>query len=264
MNDGGHPGLPSWAPPSTWRSIDFISDLHLAPDLPRTVAAWAQYLSHTTADAVCMLGDLFEVWVGDDSRHQAFEQDLVHAIATASSRRPLFFMAGNRDFLVGADLCAAAGLTALADPTCLTAWDRRWVLCHGDAQCLADAPYQAFRAQVRSLEWQQTFLARPLVERLGIARDMRRQSSLRQQFDGAMSAELDTDACRTLLRQAGSSTMLHGHTHRPARHDLGNGLSREVLSDWDLDDPAAPRAEVLRLQADGSLQRLSPALACAS
>lgn len=251
-----------WAPPQDWRCIDFISDLHLAPALPRTVAAWARYLGNANAPAVCMLGDVFEVWVGDDCRRQDFEQTLVTTLAEASRQRALFFMAGNRDFLVGAELCAAAGMTALPDPTCLQAWGRRWLLCHGDAQCLSDTRYQAFRAQVRSPQWQQDFLARPLDERIGIARALRDASRLQRPSDAEMSGDLDAEACRALLRASGARTLIHGHTHRPAVHDLGNGLSRQVLSDWDMDDPDRPRAEVLRLHADGRLQRLTPEQAC--
>ncbi len=261
MNSASPGTLHVWTAPPHWRSVDFISDLHLAPELPQTVAAWQQVLQHGTADAVCLLGDVFERWVGDDSRFQPFEQALVGMLAAAAARRPLHFMVGNRDFLVGPDLCTAAGMTPLPDPTVLQAWGGRWLLCHGDAQCLDDTRYQAFRAQVRSGAWQQAFLARPLDERIGIADEMRRQSRATQA--DMLGTDLDADACRQLLRQAGATTLIHGHTHRPATHDLGDGLNRWVLSDWDLDSPTQPpRAEVLRLSADGRLQRLSPAQAC--
>lgn len=252
----------AWVAPPHWRAIDFISDLHLAPGLPTTAAAWAAYLAGTTADAVCMLGDVFEAWVGDDSRQQPFEQGLVAAIASASKRITVAFMAGNRDFLVGPELCAAAGLSALPDPTVLHAFGQRWLLAHGDAQCLADQRYQAFRAQVRSPAWQQAFLAKPLDERLAVARAMRQESMKRQASQVESSGDLDAAACRALLLEAGAATLLHGHTHRPAEHDLGDGLRRVVLSDWDLDDAQHPRAEVLRLSADGHVQRLSPQQAC--
>lgn len=264
MSPGTASALPVWTPPAGWRSIDFISDLHLAPDHPRTVQAWARYLAHTRADAVVMLGDVFEAWVGDDSRSLPFERGLVDAINLATSRRTVAFMAGNRDFLVGPALIEAAGLLHLSDPTCLAAWGRRWLLVHGDAQCLEDRRYQAFRAQVRDPAWQQAFLARPLAERVEIARAMRRESMRQQQGATESIGDLDREACRALLQRADAQVLLHGHTHRPAAHDLGDGLSREVLSDWDLDDAAAPRAEVLRLSPDGSLQRITPETACAA
>ena len=262
MSDGTAPALPVWSPPPGWRAIDFISDLHLASDHPRTVQAWAQHLAHTPADAVLMLGDVFEAWVGDDSREQPFESGLVHTLKTATLHRHVAFMAGNRDFLVGPDLLAVTGMVALPDPCVLDAAGGRWLLAHGDAQCLADTRYQTFRAQVRSPAWQATFLARPLAERLDTARAMRRESlRLQQAAQPESLGDLDADACRALLRQAGAAVMIHGHTHRPADHDLGDGLQRVVLSDWDLDDPVRPRAEVLRLTPDGRLQRLPPAVA---
>lgn len=262
MNGGAAPALPVWTPPPGWRAIDFISDLHLAPDHPRTVRAWSHYMACTRADAVVMLGDVFEAWVGDDSRDLAFEGSLVAAIRSATSRLTVAFMPGNRDFLVGPALLEATGMQALQDPTCLANWGDRWLLAHGDAQCLQDHRYQAFRAQVRDPSWQRAFLARPLAERLELARAMRQESMRLQQGATESVGDLDAEACRHLLRRAGATLMLHGHTHRPATHDLGDGLRRLVLSDWELDDLAAPRAEVLRLSADGRLQRLSPDDAC--
>jgi UDP-2,3-diacylglucosamine hydrolase len=259
----GPDGLQVWAAPPQWRAIDFISDLHLSPGLPQTVAGWAQYLHDSTADAICMLGDLFEVWVGDDGRHQPFECGLVEAIAAAAERHAMFFMVGNRDFLAGRALCDAAHMTALQDPTCLHAWGGRWLLSHGDALCLDDQPYQAFRAQVRTADWQRDFLARPLDERNAMAREMRRRSALHQRQDRVESSgDLDADSCRQWLQLASAPILIHGHTHRPALHDLGDGRQRVVLSDWDLDDISTPRAEILRLAADGTLTRLSPQAAC--
>lgn len=263
MSTSGPADLHVWSAPAHWKAIDFISDLHLSPDLPRTVAGWQTLMLGSTADAICLLGDVFEAWVGDDSRSEPFESGLVQVLAQASARRQVCFMVGNRDFLAGAELCASAGMTPLPDPTVLQAWGRRWVLCHGDALCLDDAPYQAFRAQVRSPSWQQAFLSQPLADRMAIAREMRRRSRERHAQEPEGSGDLDPQACRQLLMQADAATLLNGHTHRPARHDLGDGRSREVLSDWDLDDAQRPRAEVLRLSADGSLHRLQPADACA-
>jgi UDP-2,3-diacylglucosamine hydrolase len=286
VNPGRGSDVHVWQAPAAWRAIDFISDLHLSPQLPRTVAAWADVLLHTTADAICMLGDVFEVWVGDDSRHLPFERALVEQIKAASARRPVFFMHGNRDFLVGNTLCAEAGMSLLPDPTCLQAWGRRWLLTHGDAQCLSDHRYQAFRTQVRSPAWQQNFLDQPLAARVAQAQAMRRASQQHQQArsphgdaatgashgtptalsaaptDGDTLGDLDAELCRAQLTASAAAVLIHGHTHRPADHDLGDGLQRQVLSDWDLDDAGPPRAEVLRLQADGRAMRLTPDQAC--
>ena len=239
--------------PAAWRQVDLLSDLHLGPDTPATVSRLAAHLGQTPADAVLLLGDIFEVWVGDDARHEPFEADVVALLREASQRLALFFMAGNRDFLVGADMLADAGMTALPDPSVLDAFGQRWLLAHGDAQCLADAGYQAWRTTSRSAAWQADFLAKPLAERQAFGRQARAQSRASQATQ-LMATDLDAAACRALLQEAGATTLIHGHTHRPAQHDLGDGLQRVVLSDWDL-AATPPRADVIRLSAAG-LQRI--------
>ncbi|WP_457447341.1 UDP-2,3-diacylglucosamine diphosphatase [Roseateles sp. P5_E4] len=240
--------------PAQWRQIDLLSDLHLGPDTPGTLARLEQHLAQTPAQAVLLLGDIFEVWVGDDARNEPFEARVVRLLHDASRRLDLFFMHGNRDFLVGAELLADTGMAALPDPTVLDAFGQRWLLAHGDAQCLADTAYQAFRRQVRSPEWQAQVLAQPLEARQALGRQMR-EGSRAAQAAQLMATDLDAEACRALLNEAGATTMIHGHTHRPAEHDLGDGLRRVVLSDWDLDG-TPPRGDVIRLSAAG-LQRLS-------
>jgi UDP-2,3-diacylglucosamine hydrolase len=123
-----------------WRRIDFISDLHLAEDMPRTFAAWERHLLDTPADAVYILGDLFEVWVGDDARHRAFGRRCIDVLSEAASHRTIGIMVGNRDFLLGGAMLRDCGALALPDPTLLVAWGQRILLTHGDALCLADEP----------------------------------------------------------------------------------------------------------------------------
>lgn len=255
---GPLPSLFEWVAPASWHSIDFVSDLHLCESLPHTFEAFRAYLLGTQADAVFVLGDLFEVWVGDDMRHRPFERACVDLLAEAAGCRRLAFLAGNRDFLVGSELLRAAGLTGLTDPTLLEAWGQRLLLSHGDALCLDDRPYQAFRQQVRASEWQATFLAKPLSERLQIAAEIRQASRTRRQFDGDGSADVDTGEALRWLQALGATELVHGHTHRPGSLVLAPGFRRHVLSDWDLD--GAQRAEVLRLTRDG-LQRLAPSAA---
>lgn len=246
-----------------WQRIDFISDLHLSADTPRTYEAWASYLRGTPADAVFILGDLFEVWVGDDSRFEGFEADCTKVLREAAAKRRLAFLVGNRDFLVGDALLADSGVTALADPTLLVAFDRRVVLTHGDALCLADTEYQKFRGMVRNPVWQQQFLAQPLEARREYARQVRQQSEARKKSQASPEewADVDVPEALTWLRAASSTTMVHGHTHRPASQSLGEGCERHVLSDWELDH-APHRAEVLRLTRDG-FERLPLAQALA-
>jgi len=265
------------APPS-WRTVDFIADLHLQAGEPATFTAWRHYLESTPADAVFTLGDLFEVWVGDDAvsadlpapaiglgarPESSFEDRCARLLGETAGRLAVFFMHGNRDFLVGQtpvgptlmDLC---NITLLDDPTVLVFQGQRWLLSHGDALCLGDVDYLQFRQQVRSADWQQAFLARPLAERQAIARGLREQSQQqheRRRQSGAGYADVDAQAARQWLEAAGARTLIHGHTHQPAVHDLGQGFARVVLSDWHAEGKA-PRAEVLRLSADG-LRRIS-------
>lgn len=239
-----------------WQRIEFISDLHLSDATPATFSAWALYLCTTQADAVFILGDLFEVWVGDDARTPgSFEQRAADVLREAASLRPVSFMAGNRDFLVGAAMLRDCGVIALPDPTLLDAWGHRVLLTHGDELCLADTAYQAYRAEVRTDAWRHAVLAKPLSERQQLAREMRNASEAakRRTFGGnamAGCADVDTAAAVSWMHAAGSRTLVHGHTHRPGSEVLAPGHMRHVLSDWDCD--AAPRrAEALRLTRDG-------------
>ena len=248
------------APPA-WRTVDFISDLHLHASEPATFTAWQHYMQSTPADAVFILGDLFEVWVGDDAFSAplqapaaTFEDSCAQVLGRTAGRLPVFFMHGNRDFLVGQRLMSLTCTTLLDDPTVLMFQDQRWLLSHGDALCLDDVDYMRFREQVRSPQWQQAFLATPLAERQAVARGLRAQSEARKQ-SGAAYADVDAAAARSWLQAAGALTLVHGHTHKPATHDLQNGLQRVVLSDWDA-TANPPRAEVLRLSA-GQLLRIS-------
>jgi UDP-2,3-diacylglucosamine hydrolase len=252
------PAFFEYAAPAAWRAIDFISDLHLSEALPRTTAAWAAHLLHTPADAVFMLGDLFEVWVGDDARERPFERACAEVLAEAACRRKIAFMAGNRDFLLGAAMLRDCGMMALPDPTRLAAWGQPVLLTHGDALCLSDAPYQAFRSEVRSAAWQTSFLARPLSERLQIAAELRRASDVRRRFDGDTTADVDAGEAVRWMHALGAPEMVHGHTHRPGSSALAPGFKRHVLSDWDLDQ--GTRAEVLRLTRRG-FERVAPAVA---
>ena len=252
------PALPRFeelqAPPA-WRSIDFISDLHLQASQPETFEAWRRYMRDTPADAVFILGDLFDVWVGDDAANEpGLAADCAAVLQAASAHAAIFFMHGNRDFLVGPGFLQACRTTLLSDPTVLGFAGRRWLLTHGDALCLADTDYMKFRGEVRNPAWQRDFLARPLAQRKAIGSDLRRQSEERK-GTGIEFAEVDGDAAAAWLEAADAQAMIHGHTHRPADHPLGAGRSRTVLSDWD-SRAQPPRQQVLRLTSAG-LQRVA-------
>jgi len=243
---GAHP---LQAPPS-WRCIDFISDIHLHDGLPNTTATLERFLSETPADALFILGDLFEAWVGDDMRNEPYEAHCLDVLREFASRRWLGIMVGNRDFLLGEAFMQDCGAHALLDPTLLQAFGQRALLIHGDELCLADTKYLAFRAQVRQPAWQQAFLAHPLAARLDQARQMRAASQAHQQAtEQALYADVDEATASLWLNTSGAELLIHGHTHRPASEPFGAGV-RHVLSDWDLDHGQA-RAEVLRWEPSG-------------
>ena len=247
---------PTLALPEGWRAIDLISDIHLTAAMPRTFDAWMGHLLNTDADAVLVLGDLFEVWVGDDASSRPFERLCLDALALAARQRPIWVMVGNRDFLLGAQALALGGAQPLADPTLLKAWGHRVLLTHGDAWCLEDHDYQRFRTLVRGDQWQTEFLARSLDERLAIAADIRSRSEQRKAAttEPADWADVDPDEALRWLQANQAPDLVHGHTHRPGSAALSPEHQRHVLSDWDLDGDF-PRAEVLRLSPRGFERR---------
>jgi UDP-2,3-diacylglucosamine hydrolase len=262
--------------PAHWQRLDFIADLHLQAGDEATFDVWRNFMQRTQADAVFILGDLFEVWVGDDaidasSAGDDFAARCAQVLAATAQRLTLFFMHGNRDFLVGAGFAAACNMKLLDDPTVLEFAGERWLLSHGDALCLQDSDYLQFRSRVRSTQWQQAFLQQSLAQRQAIGRQMRSQSEEHKSMGAAkgdLPVDLDSQATRECLQAGAASTLIHGHTHQPAEHDLGQGLRRVVLSDWDA-SASPPRASVLRLSATQSghaptsarLERLPAALA---
>lgn len=248
---------------ASWRAIDFVSDCHLNADAPRTYAAWSAYLEQSEADAIFILGDLFELWIGDDLRaSEPFLEQCASGLSAAAGRgKALFFMAGNRDFLLGPAMLASCAMQPLPDPALLDAFGQRCLLSHGDALCLDDVAYQAFRRQVRQPAWQADFLGWPLDKRLALARRLREDSQMRKDSATGIESWADIDgpeAC-AWLAAAGAETLIHGHTHRPQTGSLGPGLVRHVLPDWDFDTDT-PRGGILRLDANGFRRLPPPAL----
>src|SRR5262245_6818289 len=247
--------------PSHWRTVEMLSDVHLQPEAPRTFDAWREQMLDSDADAIFILGDLFEAWVGDDARHDAFEHRCAEVLREASAHKAVAFMPGNRDFMLGEAMLAHSGMRSLPDATVLHAFGRRTVLSHGDALCLEDVEYQKFRAMVHSPAWRAAVMLLPLSERRERARSMRDASTAHQaQRSPALWADVDAAAALQLLDAAGSDTLIHGHTHRPGRVTLSPTAARHVLSDWDFDGEA-PRGNVIRLSAQGV--QTAPAIALA-
>jgi len=248
---------PTLALPDDWRAVDFISDLHLDASTPGAFDAWAAHLRHSRADAVFILGDLFEVWVGDDIAERDFEARCTEVLSEAARHRAIAFMAGNRDFLVGDALLESLGVTRLHDPTLLVAFGQQVLISHGDALCLGDVAYQRYRRIVRRPGVQRALLALPRPWRSAIGRRARKQSGAMKASGDTVFADVDAEAARGWLRESDAPVLVHGHTHAPASHALGPGLVRHVLSDWHLDGAGTRRAEVLRWSGAG-FARIAP------
>jgi UDP-2,3-diacylglucosamine hydrolase len=228
----------------------FISDLHLDPSRPQITALFEDYLASDEvrhADALYILGDLVEAWIGDDD-----DAELPQRIATATSAVrdagvPVYFMVGNRDFLIGEAFAERAGMTVLDDGTVHEIEGQPTLLMHGDVLCTDDVAYQGVRRQVRSPEWQAHVLSMPLEARRALATQARQDS--RAHTGSTMESIMDVNAgaVAEAMREAGVTRLVHGHTHRPALHSLmvdGNAAERIVLGDW------YEQGSVLRVDVD--------------
>nr|WP_217344773.1 UDP-2,3-diacylglucosamine diphosphatase [Noviherbaspirillum sp. L7-7A]MBV0878954.1 UDP-2,3-diacylglucosamine diphosphatase [Noviherbaspirillum sp. L7-7A] len=234
----------------------FVSDLHLQPSSPSTASLFTGFLAQHALRArqLYLLGDLFEYWAGDDDIDTPFVRSIVDALAAVSaSGVALFWIAGNRDFLVGEAFASAAGLTLLPDPCVASIAGRQIVLTHGDAQCTDDVDYQAFRAQVRSPQWQQAFLAQSLEQRKAVIEGLRNGSREAQMGKSMNIMDVNPRAIDELFYQSDAALLIHGHTHRPGKH-LHGGNVRLVLPDWD-GDSQPPRGGWLGIDASGAIHR---------
>ena len=215
----------------------FISDLHLDETRPHIVDLFTIFLSGQAREAAALyiLGDLFESWIGDDDDSALALRVAAETRALRDSGVPVYFMHGNRDFLLGARYAARAGMTLLPDPTIIELEGERVLLMHGDTLCTDDIDYQKFRTLVRDPGWQRQFLAKSLSERRAFAAQARGES--RKHTSKARPAIMDVNpaAVETMMRAHGVRRLIHGHTHRPATHQLnldGNAAERIVLGDW--------------------------------
>lgn len=236
----------------------FISDLHLQESHPRTAAAFFRFLAEhaIAARELYLLGDLFEYWAGDDDLDSAFNKSIIDAIrAVSDAGVAVYWIAGNRDFLVGERFAQAAGLTLLAEPHVADIAGRRIALVHGDAECTDDVNYMAFRKQVRDPAWQQQFLAMPLAQRKAIIAGLREGSREAHGTKSMAIMDVTPAAIDALHASTGADIIIHGHTHRPALHEDG-GRQRFVLPDWELDaDP--PRGGWISIDDAGAITRHS-------
>ena len=218
-------------------SILFISDLHLDETRPHIVDLYTKLLGSEarTATALYILGDLFESWIGDDDHSKLATRVAQATRALRDSGVPVYFIHGNRDFLLGEDYAARAGMTLLPDPTLIEIAGERVLLMHGDTLCIDDIEYQKFRTLVRDPNWQRQFIARPLAERRAFATQARGESRKHTATVRPEIMDVNSAAVEMTMRAHGVRRLIHGHTHRPATHgfDLdGRGAERVVLGDW--------------------------------
>jgi len=216
----------------------FISDLHLEESRPDITEAFLGFLDGTASgvDQLYILGDFFEAWIGDDERTPLQEQIAAALRKLRDSGTDIFLMHGNRDFLIGEDFCKRAGASLLDDPTVIDLHGTPTLLMHGDSLCTADVEYQKFRANMRNPQWQQMILQRPLEDRQQMARQLREISMAKNQGKEEFIMDVTPEEVIKDMEAHGVQHMIHGHTHRPAVHELiANGLpaKRIVLGDWD-------------------------------
>jgi len=216
----------------------FISDLHLDINRPDITQAFFTFLDRYAieARALYILGDFFNVWLGDDAAFELDRQVAEKLQAQSSQGIAIYLMHGNRDFLIGDHFAASCGASLIEEPHVLDDGERRILLMHGDVLCTRDIDYMAFRDMVRQPVWQQEFLARPIEERRAFAAQARQQSKTMSSNKPEDIMDVTQAAVEQLMQTHKASCLIHGHTHRPAVHILeseGRQLTRMVLSDWE-------------------------------
>ena len=215
----------------------FISDLHLDASRPHITRLFVEFVANeaSAASALYILGDLFEAWIGDDALGEVGDTVADALAALHALGVPSFFIHGNRDFLLGDAYARRARMTLLPDPSIVRIENEDVVLMHGDTLCTDDAPYQKFRAETRTPGWQRAFLSRPVEERAKFAEQARAESRRYTRSVADAITDVNTDAVDAAFRAHGVRRIVHGHTHRPARHELNvgaNSAERIVLGDW--------------------------------
>ena len=217
--------------------IFFISDLHLALEKPQITRKFLYFLQHhaINAKAIYILGDLFDVWVGDDDFSPPINQLKKQLKRLTSSGTEIFLQPGNRDFLLGQKFCADTGITLLPDYAVIELNGVKTLLTHGDLLCTDDLPYQAFRAKSHTPAWQKNVLSKPLLLRLLVARWYRIRSFFHKRGKTAEIMDVNQNTVLEVMREHQALRLIHGHTHRPAIHSFtidNQTAQRFVLSEW--------------------------------
>ena len=214
----------------------FLSDIHLCESRPSITDAFVSFLNKVTneVDALYILGDLFEYWIGDDSNQH---ENVIEALKKLTNRHiQVFLMHGNRDFLIGSAFEKKTGAVLLHDPILVEIYGKKILLCHGDTLCTDDIEYQSFRDKIRSESWKNEFLKKSLSERVSIANEFRKESELNKKKKSLEIMDVNLDEVnRTLIQFNYPNFLIHGHTHRPNQHSInldGHQIQRIVLGDW--------------------------------
>ena len=215
----------------------FISDLHIDASRRQIIRQFTDFLQSEAhaADALYILGDLFDSWVGDDAPDAGQSAAIAAIKSLTSSGVPCFVMHGNRDFLLGPQFCADTGARLLPDPLIVTLYGEPVLVMHGDALCTDDHAYQRLRATVRDADWQRQFLALSVAARRALAGAARTGSKAHMASMEDAITDVNAESVAAALRAAGTSILLHGHTHRPGMQSLsvdGRACTRIVLGDW--------------------------------
>jgi UDP-2,3-diacylglucosamine hydrolase len=215
----------------------FISDLHLHPSRPEVTECFLKFLREDAQDAesLYILGDLFEVWVGDDDPEPHYRSVVEGLRSFAAPRRPCYLMRGNRDVLIGRRFCKEAAVILLEETEVINLYDENVLLCHGDELCTDDHAYQRFRRQARNPTWRALFLSLPLAVRHRLAAGLRNRSTAMTALKPEDITDVSQDAVEDALRAHRLKIMIHGHTHRPGIHQFkldGRPSMRIVLGDW--------------------------------
>ncbi|WP_455217992.1 UDP-2,3-diacylglucosamine diphosphatase [Kaarinaea lacus] len=235
----------------------FISDLHLSEERPGIISLFLSFLDEkaSSAEALYILGDLFEVWIGDDAVPAGMERVLKGLAELTAKHVPVYIMAGNRDFLMGSRFEKLTGCKLIADPTIIDLYGKSTLLLHGDTLCTDDVDYQQFREMVRNPEWQEDFLSKTVDERIEIGKHARQESMARTSEKPEAIMDVNNKTVESVFRSHDVAQMIHGHTHRPAIHNLcidNQNLRRIVLGDW------YNQASILEVEND--VYRLSPGI----
>ena len=217
----------------------FISDLHLDETRPHTTALFQSFVEELKENnqqtELYILGDLFESWIGDDYENELHNQVKATLKSLTGSGIKVFFLYGNRDFLIGEEFLSETDVELLIDPFLLKSNGKSILLTHGDQMCIDDMEYQSFRTIVRNPDWQKDFLNFPISKRLKIAGETKDASKQSKQEKSMDIMDVNEEEVLRVLKQHEVNTMIHGHTHRPMKHELkidGRLCSRYVLGDW--------------------------------